>query len=208
MKLQVAIDRKSLAETTKLVQLLDGKADIIEFGTSLVKDFGMQSLQKISNKIKESQILYDIKTYDEGAYEFESGFNYGADYLTVIGSASEKTIVLCNDQTSNKKKMMIDLTDVPAAQVAKIEGYSQAIYLIHHNNDSSTKQDLIQMVEQFHQNYPNIENLAVAGGIDLKAAQKLRQQELVDIIVVGGAITQAVAPLNELQKFIRVIKGH
>lgn len=44
MKLQVAIDRKSLAETTKLVQLLDGKADIIEFGTSLVKDFGMQSL--------------------------------------------------------------------------------------------------------------------------------------------------------------------
>ena len=68
MKLQVAIDRKSLAETTKLVQLLDGKADIIEFGTSLVKDFGMQSLQKISNKIKESQILYDIKTYDEGTY--------------------------------------------------------------------------------------------------------------------------------------------
>lgn len=91
--------------------------------------------------------------------------------------------------------MMIDLTDVPAAQVAKIEGYSQAIYLI-------------QMVEQFHQNHPNIENLAVAGGIDLKAAQKLRQQELVDIIVVGGAITQAVVPLNELQKFIRVIKGH
>lgn len=104
--------------------------------------------------------------------------------------------------------MMIDLTDVPAAQVAKIEGYSQAIYLIHHNNDSSTKQDLIQMVEQFHQSHPNIENLAVAGGIDLKAAQKLRQQELVDIIVVGGAITQAVVPLNELQKFIRVIKGH
>lgn len=208
MKLQIAIDRKSLTETEKLVQLFDGKADIIEFGTSLIKDFGMQTLQMIRNKIKKSQILYDIKTYDEGTYEFESGFNYGADYLTVIGSASKKTIALCDDQTSNKKMMMIDLTDVPLSQVSKIAVYSQAIYLIHHNNDSSANQDLIKMVEQFHQQHPIIENLAVAGGINLKIAQKLHQQGLVSIIIVGNVITQAASPVNELQKFIRIIKGY
>ena len=44
MKLQVAIDRVSLAHAITLAKDLDGIADVIELGTSLVKDYGLIAL--------------------------------------------------------------------------------------------------------------------------------------------------------------------
>ena len=40
MRLQAAIDRVSLEEAVALAEQLDGKTDILELGTSLVKDYG------------------------------------------------------------------------------------------------------------------------------------------------------------------------
>ena len=44
MKLQVAIDRVSLDQAKEVVKKLDGVVDIIELGTSLVKDYGLLQL--------------------------------------------------------------------------------------------------------------------------------------------------------------------
>ena len=40
MKLQVAIDRVKLDDAVRVANQLDSVVDIIEFGTSLVKDYG------------------------------------------------------------------------------------------------------------------------------------------------------------------------
>ena len=41
MKLQAAIDRVSIEDARHFVDFLDGKADVIEIGTSLIKDYGL-----------------------------------------------------------------------------------------------------------------------------------------------------------------------
>ena len=68
MKLQVAIDRIELNDAIKLAQKLDPIVNIIEFGTSLVKDYGLLALNKERLGIKHAEVLLDLKTIDEGAY--------------------------------------------------------------------------------------------------------------------------------------------
>lgn len=206
MKIQVAIDRKSLEEATHFVQLFDGRADIIEFGTSLIKDFGLNDLQPIANDIQASQILYDTKTVDEGQYEFKSGSNYGANYLTVMGSASPKTIQLCFDETSSGQVMMIDLSDVSEDQISQIDNLSSAIYLLHHNNDLGVPIQATSMASKFKEAHPNVRHIAIAGGIDLKAAEALKEQGIVEVIVVGGSITGDPNPKEQLERFLHIIK--
>lgn len=206
MKLQVAIDRKSLAEAEQLVRSLNGVADIIEFGTSLIKDFGFNDVGKLAQLARHSRVLYDTKTVDEGAYEFHSGFCYGADYLTVMGSASPNTIALCYQETNEIQHMVIDLTDVPEEQIRLIDGYEDAIYLVHHNNDLGTKINATKMVATFHKLHPAVKHIAVAGGIDLDNAQRLRMQGIAEIVVVGGKISGAAFAEGAARSFREIIK--
>ncbi|MCT6892431.1 MAG: orotidine 5'-phosphate decarboxylase, partial [Lactobacillus sp.] len=87
MKLQVAIDRVSLTTAVQLARKLDGIADIVEFGTSIIKDYGFYGIKAANVNLKHSLLLLDTKTNDEGQYEFEQGFKAGADILTVMGTA-------------------------------------------------------------------------------------------------------------------------
>ena len=41
MKLQTAIDRVSLSKAEEMVKTFAGETDIIEIGTSLIKDYGL-----------------------------------------------------------------------------------------------------------------------------------------------------------------------
>ena len=45
MKLQVAIDRVPVEQAVRIIQAIDGQADIIEIGTSLTKEFGLRALR-------------------------------------------------------------------------------------------------------------------------------------------------------------------
>lgn len=44
---------------------------------------------------KNSLLLADLKTCDEGAYEFKQGYEQGFDILTVMGSSSRETLEKC-----------------------------------------------------------------------------------------------------------------
>lgn len=207
MKLQVAIDRVSIEELFKLSKLLDGKVDIIEVGTSLIKDYGLNQLKTIKSYIKSSKVLYDIKTIDEGDYEFRKGFESNADILTVMASSSESTIDLVNKTTTEfNKEMFIDLLEVDDKKIKEISHYPHAIYGLHHSHDKSTNFDAARSVEEFHTKFPNIKRIAVAGGINLDQARKLAHQNKVDTIIVGGSIVNSDNPIAMADKFMEAIK--
>ena len=46
MKLQTAIDRVTLSKAEEMVKIFAGKTDIIEIGTSLIKDDGLFALKQ------------------------------------------------------------------------------------------------------------------------------------------------------------------
>lgn len=208
MKLQTAIDRVSLEEACHLAKQLDGRTDIVEMGTSLVKDYGNVAIENLRRVLQKSELLVDSKTMDEGAYEFNQGFKFGADILTVMGAASYDTLQACYEVSQKQQKtMLIDLLEVSDEKIQQILDFPHAIYALHHSIDKKEKQNAVASVATFHQKFPQVKRLAIAGGIDLDQTTALAKQGLVEIVVVGSKITKASSPETAVKEFMKEINA-
>lgn len=207
MKLQVAIDRMPFKQAVQLAKSLDGVVDVIEIGTSIVKDYGLEMLKKESFSLEQSELLIDLKVIDEGEYEFNRGFETSADILTVMGSASQGTLAeTYRIAQSVNKGIFIDLMEVPNCRVEHMLALDDAIFGLHHSKDSQESFNAVDQITQFHEQFPSIQHLAVAGGIDIEQAKLIAQQDIVDVIIVGGKITGASNPVEAAKNFMNVIK--
>lgn len=206
MKLQTAIDRVPLSEAEALAEQLNGKTDILEMGTSLVKDYGNTAIQRLKEKLDHTTLLVDSKTIDEGAYEFTQAFLHGGDIVTVMGAASYDTLSACYEVAQKENKtMMIDLLEVSDEKITIIKDFPEAIYALHHSIDRKDKMDAVASVAAFHEKFPTIKRLAIAGGIDLMQAKKLAAQGILEIIIVGSKISKAQDPVKAVKEFMEAI---
>ena len=114
MRLQAAIDRVTVEQAAEIIEQTHGYADIIEVGTSLIKDFGLAgSVKVLKEKYPDQCILADIKTCDEGEYEFRKTYEAGGDIPTVMGFSSIPTLKACQRIAKELgKEYMIDLLEV------------------------------------------------------------------------------------------------
>ena len=206
MKLQTAIDRVSLEDAIALAKQLDGKTDILEMGTSLVKDYGNLAIEKLREVLPQTSLLVDSKTIDEGAYEFSQAFRYGGDIVTAMGAASVDTLQACYDVAQKENKtMMIDLLEVSDEKIEQIMLFPDAIYALHHSVDRKDHFDAAASVESFRQKHPEIKRLAIAGGIDLRQAQLLAEQGIIEVVIVGSKIVKAENPLQAVNEFMGAV---
>lgn len=205
MKLQVAIDRVSLERALKLVDAVKDVTDIVEVGTSLIKDYGMESVRQIRQLAPGLTILADIKTMDEGAYEFEAAYDAGADIATVMGAAAYGTIAACYEVALRRKRdIMVDLLETSAAKIAAFEQITQALYCVHLPKDGP-QADIIEKVSGFCQAYPKLRRVAVAGGVTQDQIPLLARWPI-EVCVVGSAVTGASDPHAAATLFNRAVK--
>jgi 3-hexulose-6-phosphate synthase len=205
MKLQVAIDRVSLEKAENLIKIFDGLVDVIEIGTSLIKDYGLLKLKELTSKKKISEILGDIKTSDEGTYEFKQGFRQGFDILTVMGSASLETIEKCYEVSEQGNgTMMIDLLECSDEKIKEISHFKNAIYCIHASIDREKLLNPGKTVEEFKERFPQVNRIAIAGGITLDCIPELNKHNI-ELVIVGSAITGAENPIEKAKQFKGVI---
>lgn len=208
MKLQVAIDRVELKEAEMLAKELNGKTDIVEMGTSLVKDYGVAGMEAIRQVLTNSELLIDVKTIDEGAYEFKQGYKYGGDILTVMGAASIETIQACYEVSQKEQKeMMIDLLEVTDEKIAELLSFDDAIFCLHHSIDKKQNWNVTESIQTFRDKFPSIPRLAIAGGIGLEQTQALKEQGLTEIVIVGSNITKSINPNIETIRFMEAVKN-
>ena len=206
MKLQVAIDRVSLTTAVQLARKLDGIADIVEFGTSIIKDYGFYEIKAANVNLKHSLLLLDTKTNDEGQYECEQGFKAGADILTVMGTADPETLASVYEIAEQKnREVLIDLMGMSNNSILEIAKFPNAIYNLHNSHDAGKNANLLNLVSDFRKKFPTIKNIAVAGSIDLEQAKKLAVQNEVQEVIVGSKIVQSNNPINEASKFKEII---
>ncbi|HWL22666.1 MAG TPA: orotidine 5'-phosphate decarboxylase / HUMPS family protein, partial [Ureibacillus sp.] len=71
MKIQLALDRLSIEEAIQITREVEKSIDLIEVGTSLIKEFGMNAVSKIREAFPNKTIVGDIKTIDNAIYEFD-----------------------------------------------------------------------------------------------------------------------------------------
>jgi 3-hexulose-6-phosphate synthase len=157
--------------------------------------------------LTHAQLLLDLKTNDEGAYEFNQGFTTEADILTAMASSSHATLeqVYAIAQKA-EKDVLIDLLEVDQARIKTLMAFDQAIFGLHHAKDAASAFDAIATTAQFHQDFPQVRRIAVAGGIDLAQAKGLAKQGIAEILIVGSNITGASDPVATAQAFMEAIK--
>ena len=132
MKLQLAIDRVTLEKAIQIIHHTKDSVDIFEIGTSLIKDYGMESVRKIRESFPEITILADLKTIDEAEYEFEAVYQAGADIATVMGAAALNTIAICEKVAKKyNKDFVIDLLEVNNEKLDQLIQFEAAIFAIH-----------------------------------------------------------------------------
>lgn len=206
MKLQVAIDRVPLKTGICLAKQLDGIVDVVEIGTSLIKDYGLQTFKEENFRLEKSKLLLDLKTIDEGRYEFQKGFETSADILTVMGASSIDTVAETYSVTKKEKKsMFIDLIETKNEKINQLSKYKDAIFGIHHSLDSKENFDALGSLARFQERHPELKKIAVSGGIDVSQATKIAQQGIAGTVIVGSKITKANDPVSKALEFMKVI---
>ncbi|WP_368251348.1 orotidine 5'-phosphate decarboxylase / HUMPS family protein, partial [Enterococcus sp. 2201sp1_2201st1_B8_2201SCRN_220225] len=164
--------------------------------------YGNLAIEQLRAALAQTELLVDSKTIDEGAYEFNQAFSYGGDLVTVMGAASLDTLQACYEVAQKfNKTMMIDLLEVSDEKIQQIKDFPEAIYALHHSIDRKDHFDAVASVAEFHEKFPEIKRLAIAGGIDLKQAQLLAEQGIIEVIIVGSKITKAQDPLAAVNEF-------
>jgi 3-hexulose-6-phosphate synthase len=189
--LQVAIDRVSVQEAERIIDLSDGMADIIEVGTSLIKDFGLErSVGALKKKFPKQTILADIKTIDEGEYEFQRTFEAGADIATVMGASSHSTIRSCQEMACEYSRFyMIDLLGLDDRATAALAEFDDAIFCLHLPSDCAGA-GLSELIQRGVELLGGGKHIAAAGGVRLENLPLFRSLGI-EIVIVGSAITKS-----------------
>jgi len=204
-KIQVAIDRVALEDAQRLIRTLN-HADIIELGTSLSRDYGLRSVYETKHLKGNAKLLVDIKTVDQGDYEFTKYFEAGADILTVMGTSAKETLDACYEVAKRfKKEMVIDLLECSDERIETISHYPEAIYNLHFSKDGKKEISATNEIENFITKFPHINRLSFAGSLTVEKVEGILQKPL-EIIVVGSSIVKSENPKKELDKFMEVVK--
>lgn len=192
MRIQTAIDRVTVERAVEIIEQIGDAADIIEIGTSLIKEYGISgSVRALKERFPGRCFLADIKTCDEGAYEFEKVYEAGADIATVMGFSSMDTIASCADIARKyQKEYFIDLLEVEGDRLGLLaDRFPDAIFGIHLASDKGGK-GLENLVQRMCEILKGVSKIAAAGGVRLETLGLMKDCG-VDTVIVGGAITKA-----------------
>ena len=198
MKLQTAIDRVTCAEAESLIEKLRGVTDIVEIGTSLIKEFGLAgSVAPLCEKFPDVCFLADIKTCDEAAYEFDKCYEAGARIATCMGFSSDASLRACETSAAKwGREWMIDLMELPDERVRTLaKKYPTAIFGIHLSFDNRGEglRDLVlkqtDLIREAEKEDGIRRIIAAAGGIKEQFVPELAACG-VDIVIVGSAVTK------------------
>lgn len=210
MKLQLAIDTLNLSGAIRLIDDLYDYIDIIEIGTPLVLLEGTKATEVISNRFPEKEILCDAKIMDAGSFESQLVFEAGADYVTVLGLADDKTLEECVEQARKyDKKVVVDMINVENIdkRVPKLEEIGVDVIAVHTGVDRQalgrTPLDDLKEIKK----YASKTKIAVAGGINENTLDKYIKVKP-DIVIVGSGIISAEIPQNSAERVYKAIRKH
>ncbi len=214
MKLQVALDLVEPSLAVDLARRLCGAnaVDIVEAGTPLIKTAGIFIVSALKVSCPNAEIMADLKTMDVGSLEARLAINAGASIVSVLGAAANETIGDFIAETKRLNgKSLIDMISVkdPVSRVKELlsVGLRPDYVGLHLGIDVQkgrglTAEDLVKEAVKIKGAYGL--GVAIAGGIDEKMAQRIKDTNI-DVVIVGRAITQAPDPVKAAENIRRLL---
>lgn len=195
-KLQIALDDITLEQALVLVEKVKNYVDIIEIGTPMVYEYGMEPVRKMKEKFPDKEVLADLKIMDAGFFEAEQALAAGADYVTVLGVTDNLTIKGCVEAAEKYgKKAVVDMiciTDLET-RIRELEALGVHGLAVHTGIDAQaagrTPLDDLKIISMFSRKA----EIFVAGGIGAESVSSYTEYEP-DVLIVGGGICHAEEP--------------
>jgi 3-hexulose-6-phosphate synthase len=195
MKLQVSVDLISLEQAMNLLKDVAPYVDIIEAGTPLIKQEGLQVVKVFKQTYPDKLIFADLKTMDAGELEAELAFQAGADITTVLAVANNATITGAIAAAQKYGKT------VTADMIGVQNRLQRAMELKQLGIQSLEMHWGLDEQSQHHWDFSELQSIrdtvgipfAVAGGINATTINQV-QMTGADVVAVGGAIYSAASP--------------
>ena len=199
--LQIALDFISLSDAINIADKVHEFVDWIECGTPLIKSEGKRAIKALRDRFPEKIIVADMKTIDTGKLEAELAFSSGADVISVLAVADDKTIIDAIDVAhSYGGFVMADLIGHPSpdTRIKELSKLGVDIVLYHIGIDQQARMIFpVKVVDFLRKNTSTF--FAVAGGLNDKTAEDVTRRGA-DIVIVGRFITRASNPRANAQK--------
>ena len=136
--LQVALDTLDLDSALKTTRLVHDIVDIIEVGTILCLAEGLDSVGTIKTLYPDNIVLADVRIAEAGALISKMVFEKGADWISVLSSASISTLeAVVKEASLNGGDVQIELQEdwsLDKLKQCQALGVSQIIF--HKSRDS------------------------------------------------------------------------
>ncbi|MDO4548954.1 MAG: orotidine 5'-phosphate decarboxylase / HUMPS family protein [Clostridia bacterium] len=198
MKLQAAIDMKTIDEALKLMEKIHPYVDIVEVGTFLGLLEGFSALTKMKAAYPHKDVLSDAKIVDGGYGIGGAAFDAGADIVTTIGLTNDETLRgLVRAAHERNKKAMVDTIGVPniRERVVQLDEMGFDYILLHTAHDmlvcdSAPTEDVKACKKLVKRAL-----IGISGGITVEQMPEIVACDP-DWVVVGSAINKSDDPLS------------
>lgn len=197
MKLQLALDSLTLDECLELVEHLMHHIDIVEIGTPVLLEYGLQAVSKMKDRFPALEVLADAKIMDAGEYEASQCFKAGADIVTVLGVSHNATIEgVVKAAKTYGRKVMVDMIDVPDLRQRAIDIDQLGVDCICVHTAFDLQASGANPLAELEVILGVIKHAeaGVAGGVKLATIDAIAALNP-GIIVVGGGITNHPDPV-------------
>ncbi|WP_294730092.1 3-hexulose-6-phosphate synthase [uncultured Faecalibaculum sp.] len=209
MKLQLALDDITLENALNLLETVGDSLDIVEVGTPMVIEYGMEPVRQIKARFPRLEILADLKIMDAGDYEAEEALKAGADYITVLGVTDDATIrgavKACNRYGKKCAVDMICVRDL-AARTKEVQAMGAHVIAVHTGVDQQaqgrTPLDDLRVIRAA----ADQAEVSVAGGIKPETARDFAALNP-DVVICGGSILHAADPARAAREIKDAIQG-
>ena len=195
-KLQIALDDIRLPDAIALLEEISDDIDIVEVGTPMMMEYGMEAVRQLCRHFPSLPILCDAKIMDAGEYEAKVALDAGASYVTVLAVTDDLTIQEVAETAHRYgAKAVADMICVGGMEqrVAELEALGVDILALHTGIDQQaagrTALDDLRLMHRFVRH----SQVAVAGGIHAETLPQYLAYHP-DIIIVGGGICHAPDP--------------
>ena len=207
--LQVAMDTKDLDSALKVTRLVYDVVDIIEVGTILCLAEGLGAVKTIKTLYPNNLVLADVRVAEAGALISKMVFEAGANWISVLSSASIPTIeTVKNEAFSKGGDVQIELQEgwtIEKLNQCKAMGITQVIFHKSRDAEKSNKgwnDDLLNTIRTMSDQGFRVSITGNLNPADLSTFKGIP----VYSFVAGRAIREAADPRAAAEEFKTAIR--
>ena len=198
--LQIALDNNTLSDAIRSISQVGHEVDVIEAGTILCLAEGMEAVRCLRALYPNKTILADTKCADAGGTVAKNCADAGADWMTVICSATIPTMKAALKEVKDLQVELYGDWTFEHAKQWKEAGLSQAVY--HQSRDALLagetwgEKDLNKIRQLVDMGF----KVSVTGGLE-KETLKLFKGINVYTFIAGRGIREAADPAQAAREF-------